>query len=132
LQVADVVDVLMDRIRIASIPVRGFSTEEGWKDLCAAIQAGEVPALSGADMIDQRRRAVLGEDPDIVDPRAHQIGKRKIDDPVVARKRKCGFGATQRQDGKLTDATARQDHGDDAQRLKAIDIHRCSRVGPSS
>ena len=57
----------------------------------AAVRPVEIPRLPVADIIVQNERLILREHPHGIDPGIHTVGKRKIDDTVLAAVRYGGF-----------------------------------------
>jgi NDP-sugar pyrophosphorylase family protein len=76
-----VIDVLIDRVGAAPIPVRIFVVFKRRQNGNAAIAPDHVPGGAGADVVDQRIGAVLAEDGDALDAGVEQVGQGKIDDP---------------------------------------------------
>jgi len=86
------VDVLANRIGRSFIPVKIAGTGTRRQDLDPPSPTGKIPGFSGSEMPHQRKRFILGQDPDIIEAGVHDIAEAEIDYPVKATERDCRFG----------------------------------------
>ena len=87
----DEVDVLIDGVGGALVPVRAGGRLVGGQHMDAAVQTVQVPGLAVADVLIEHQRLVLGQDAHRVDPRIDAVGQRKIDDTIFSAEGNCGF-----------------------------------------
>ena len=87
----NVVEVLVDGVGGALVPVGGLMTDVGLKQRDAAAPAIEVPRAADADVVVQRAGAVLGEDADVSDLRVGAVAQGEVDDAVAAAERDGRF-----------------------------------------
>src|SRR5690606_18367007 len=120
--VLDDVDVLIDRVGGAFIPLRLGNTLRGRQDVetLVSFRAEEVPAV--LEVADQRMGLVLGGDADAADAGIHGVGQGKIDDARLAAEINGGLGATIGQFLQTAAATAGKNigHGVTGKRLYAF------------
>ena len=108
--VGDEVQVLEDGVGGAAIPVaRPPATDERLQQRDAAAAAVEVPRPADADVVDQGAGRVLGQDPDVGEPRVHGIAQREVDDPVLAAERHARLCPHLRQDAESLALAAGED-----------------------
>jgi len=90
--VFDDVDVLIDRVRRAFVPLGFRDALAGRQDIEALVAAGseEVPAV--LQMADQAVRLVLGGDADAADAGIDGVRQREIDNPRLAAEKDGGLG----------------------------------------
>ncbi len=107
----DKVDILIDRICGAGVPVGAGAFLVGRQDKHAAVAAVEIPRLAVADILIQDQRLILGQHAHSVDPRVDAVGQRKINDPIFSAERNCRFCKVLGQRIKPAALTACQQHG---------------------
>jgi len=107
----DDVDVLVDGIRRAGIPLILRDALAGREDVEALVAPGpqEVPAV--LKMPDEAVGLVLGGDADAADARIDRIRQSEVDDPGLAAEIDGGLGAAVGQFEQPAPAPARQDIG---------------------
>ena len=108
--ILDIIQILVDRVGRAAVPVGIFVILEGRQDGDAAVAADHVPGGAGADMVDQGIGTVLAEDGDPLDAGVQQIGQGEINDPGKAAEGDSGFGPVMSQHTQFIDAATGQDH----------------------
>ena len=108
--VTDVVEVLIDGVGRAPVPVRVFVVLERRQDGDAAIAADHVPGGAGADVIDQGVGAVLAEDGDAFDAGVEEVGEGEVDHPGKTAEGNSGFGPVVGENAQLVDAATSEDH----------------------
>ena len=87
----NVVEVLVDGVGGALVPVGGLIADVGLKQRDAAAPAIEVPRAADADVVVQRAGSVLGEDADVSDLRVGAVAQGEVDDAVAAAERDGRF-----------------------------------------
>ncbi len=84
----------------------------GRQDMYAGVHAVEIPRLAGADVFVQLERLILRQNADGIDAGVHTVGKREIDNAILASERHCGLCKVLRENPKAASAAACQQHGD--------------------
>ena len=87
----DEVDILIDGVRRALIPLGALYLLIGGEDVDSAVCAVEIPRLAVADVVVQLKRLILCEHADGVDAGVDAVGKRKVDYAVFAAVGNGGF-----------------------------------------
>ena len=106
----DEVEVLIDGVRRALIPVGAFFARIGRQDEYAAALLVEIPGTARAEVVVQLQRTVLREDADLVDARIGAVAQRKVDDAILAAERHSGLRDFLRQGAQTASLSSRQDH----------------------
>jgi hypothetical protein len=107
---ADKVQVLVDRIRRALVPITIAGTDVGLEQGHAPGRAIQVPGLAGTDVVVEGVGPILGADTHGKDARIDAVGERKVNDPVFAGERDGRLGPFLRQDAQPAAGTTRQNH----------------------
>jgi hypothetical protein len=89
----DDVDVLIDRIGSAFIPLQLGNTLRGGEDIEAFVAFGPQEVPRPVHVADQRVRLVLRGDADAADAGIERVGQGEIDDPALAAEIDGGLGA---------------------------------------
>src|SRR5205085_11971689 len=76
-------EVLVDRIGRARVPIGVLSALVRLEQPHAADRSVQIPRSPDADVVVQRMRSVLGEDGDIIDARIDAVAQREVDDAVL-------------------------------------------------
>lgn len=93
----DRIDVLVHGIRSAAIPLVGDPLLRR-NDVEIRSQLALKQRLPGAVQVPiQAERFVLGQDEHLEQPAVHAVGKRKVDDAILAGKWNCGLGPVRGQ-----------------------------------
>ena len=108
----DKVDVLVDGVCGALVPVGPLDLLIGGQDVDAAVGAVEVPGFAVADVVVQLKGLILGEDTDREDARVDAVGQREVDDTVLSAEGDRRFGDLVGQDAESAALAASQKHGD--------------------
>ena len=108
----DEVDVLVDSICGAFVPVRALDLLIRGQDVDSAVRAVEVPGLAVADVVIQLKGLVLGQDADRIDAGVYAVRQREVDDPVLSAEGDRRFGDLVGQDAESAALAACQQHGD--------------------
>ena len=85
------VDVLVNGVGSALVPVGTSGRLIRRQHMYAAVQAVQVPWLSVADVLVEQQRLVLRQDTDCVDAGIDAVGEREINDAVLAAERNGGL-----------------------------------------
>lgn len=109
----DDVEVLVDGVGGAVVPVGVGAAEVGLEDLDAAFGGIVAPGAAGADVVEEGAWAVLGEDGEFAEVAVGAVGEDEVDDAVVAAEDDCWFGALFGEDGESVALAACEDHGED-------------------
>ena len=104
--------VLIDGVCRALVPVGFFLTLVGRQDLDAAVGAVEIPRQTVADVVVQHQRLILCQHADRVNAGIDAVGKRKVDDAILAPEGDCGLCGGFRQCVQTGTLTAGKKHGD--------------------
>ncbi|PAV92443.1 hypothetical protein WR25_20465 [Diploscapter pachys] len=107
----DDVDVLVDRVGGAFIPLEFADPLAGGQDVEAFVAFGAQEVPAALQVADQRMRLVLGRDADAADARIDRVRQREIDDPALAAEIDRGLGARVGQFHQPAAAPARQHIG---------------------
>ena len=109
---ADEVQVLVDGIGRAGIPVLPFARLVGLQEPHAAPRTVQIPRLADADVIVEAVGTVLRQHTDRINATVDAVAQGEIDDTEFARKGHRGLGAFFGQYGEPCALTACQDHSD--------------------
>ena len=88
----DELNILIDRICGAAVPVGGFFALIGRQDLNAAEGAVKIPRQTVADIIVEKERLILRENTHGINAGVDAVGKSKVDDTVFSAERNGGLG----------------------------------------
>ncbi len=108
----DEIDVLINGVGRALIPIRAGGRLVRLQHMNAAIQAVQIPRLPVADILVQQQRLVLREKADGIDAGVDTVGKREINDAVLAAERNGGLCQLFGKGIQACTLTASQQHGD--------------------
>ncbi len=97
---ANEIQILVDGVRRASVPVLAAARLVGLQQTHAAATAVEIPGFADADMIVEAVRAILRQHTDRVDAAVDAIADRKIDDAKFSGKGDGRLCPLFREDGK--------------------------------
>ena len=108
----DKLQILINGIGSAAVPVSAVLTLIGGEDLHAAVSAVEIPRQTVADVLIEYQGLILRQNADGIDAGIDTVGKGEIDDAVFAAEGYgglCGFGG---QHVKSASLAACKQHGD--------------------
>ena len=105
-------DVLIDRVGCALVPFGILALGIGRQDLHAAVRGVQTPRLAVADVLIELQRLILRQDADRIDLGVYAVGKREIDNAVLAAERDGRLGRVFRQNHQTAALTTCQEHGD--------------------
>ena len=120
----DEVEVLVDGVGRALVPVRAGLGLIGGQHHDAALPAVQVPGLSVADILVQLKGLILGQNAHGVDAGVDAVGQRKVDDAVLPAEADGRFRGLFSQRVEPAALTARQKHGDTFLFLIHIDLRQ--------
>ena len=106
----DKVDVLVDGVGGTLVPFAALIGLVRGEDEDAAVHPVKVPGLAVADIGIQFQRAVLGQDADGIDAGVYAVGKREVDDLILAAEGNGGFRHLLGQDVQAGTLPACQQH----------------------
>ncbi len=96
----DDVEVLVDGVGGAGIPVAVLAAEVRLEDLELVVEHVEAPGAAGGDVVHEGAGAVLGEDGNIGDAAVGAVAESEVHDAVVATEDDGGLGALLGEDGQ--------------------------------
>ena len=105
-------DVLIDRVGCALVPFGILALGIGRQDLHAAVRGVQTPRLAVSDVLIEFQRLILRQDADRIDLGVYAVGKREIDNAVLAAERDGRLGRVFRQNHQTAALTTCQEHGD--------------------
>ena len=107
----DEMDVLIDGICGAFVPVGSLDLLVRGQNVDAAAGAVEIPGFSVPDVVVQLKRLILGQNADGVDAGIDTVGQRKVDDAIFPSERNGRFGDLVGEDPQPAALSARKKHG---------------------
>ena len=105
------VQVLIDGIRRAAIPISALLACIRRQDEDAAVLRVEIPRAARCEVVVELERTILRQHTDLLDAGIRAIAERKIDDAVFAAERHRRFRDVLRESTETASLAARQDHG---------------------
>ena len=120
----DDVDVLVDGVGRAFIPLRFRDALAGRQDVEALVSLGPQEVPAALQVADQRMRLVLGGDAEAADAGIERVGEREIDDARLAAEidRRLGAAVGQFLEAAATAAGQYIGHGIARQRLGPFQV----------
>ena len=108
----DEVDVLIDGVGRALIPIGALIALVGGQDVHAGVHTVQIPRRTGADVAVQLQGLVLGEHTHRLDAGVDTVGQGEVDDAVFAAVGNCRFGNLAGQRVQTAALAASEQHGD--------------------
>jgi hypothetical protein len=96
-KVADEAARAQDGVGVALVPARVRVALVGRQNLQAAVRAVQVPGAAVGEVVVERVRLELLDDPHVRDARVHAVGKREVNQAIRSGKRQRGLSAPPRQ-----------------------------------
>ena len=105
------VQVLVDSIGCAAVPVGTAVALIRRQDVRAALGRVEVPRAAVADVPVQFQRLILGQDADRIDAGIAAVTQWEVDDAIFSAEQKARFSLVFGQDAQTASFPASQNHG---------------------
>ena len=118
----DELDVLVDGVGGALVPLGLLGARVGRQHLHAAVGAVQTPGLAVADVLVQLQGLVLGQNAHGVNAGVDAVGQGEVDDPVLPAEGNGRLGGVLRQDVQTGALATGQQHGDTALFLEVHDV----------
>ena len=103
--------VLIDGVGRAAVPLARFAGVVGGQHIHAAVAYVQIPRRARADIGVELQGLILRQHAHGVDAAVGAVGKRKIDDAILAAKGHGGLGHMAGQHAQAAALAARQQHG---------------------
>ena len=106
------VDVVIDRVRCALVPLSAGLSGIRRQDVHSAVSYRKIPGLAGPYVSVQDERLVLHQDADGIYTRIHAVREAEVDDAVLASERYCRLCDVCRQATQSAALPAGKQHRD--------------------